>query len=299
MLLPPAHLGGLRVFYLERQGPLRSLSTLMEETLAADPGFALVRAAAPERLVTSEGEYAAVVDLQGTLGGAHASDEDEPEDARPVQRSVGAVFGEDFSTWLDVVCVKPELFAEARALARQLLMSEQLCLGVRRRRFLFAPPSGWHAMADGLIARFYPPGYPKENAVVTVWPAQPLDSASLGWHEQVLRGVLHPNEPDAEAELGDGPHRLSLSHGLSHGLTGLWSRMRLQGPGGQRRRRTVATFQDRLYGYALTCESPESLAAERQHQVLLAVASSVQPLPGAQLAGPPAKSSQILKMWGY
>lgn len=297
MLLPPPHLSGLRVFYLERQGPLRSLSTLMEETLAADPGFTFGSAATAERLVTGEGEYAAVIDIQGTLGGAPAAengDEGEEEHSRPVQRSVGAVFGEDFSTWLDVVCVKPELFDEARALARQLLASEQLCLGVRRRRFFFTPPSGWHPMANGLIARFYPPGYPRESAVVTVWPAQPLESAGIGWHEQVLRGTLHPNEPDADAELGDGPHRLTSAHGLA----GLWSRVRVQTTGGQRRRRTVATFQDRLYGYALTCESPESITAERQHQVLLAVANSVQPIPGAQLAGPPAKSSQILKMWG-
>lgn len=281
----------MRVFYRERQGPLRSLSTLVEETLAADPGFTFTSAAPAERLVTAEGEYGAVVDVLGTLGDAGDEDGDAPQ----VQRSVGAVFGEDFSTWLDVVCVKPELFDEAQSLARQLLTGEKLCLGIRRRRFFFTPPSGWHSQADGLIVRFYPPAYPKESAVVTVWPAQPLASAGLGWHEQVLRGVLHPTEPDADAELGDGPHRLTSSHGLA----GLWSRVRVTAPGGQRRRRTVATFQDRLYGYALTCESPESVAAERQHQVLLAVANSVQPIPGAQVAGPPAKSDQILKMWGY
>jgi hypothetical protein len=116
----------------------------------------------------------------------------------------------------------------------------------------------------------------------------------------VLRGALrtgdvaidtqHTSEPAAV----DGPHRLTSSQGQQ----GLYSRQRLgRRPGELALQRTLVTFQDRTYGYALCLDTPEQLAGERSQQVLLTVASSVQLLPGAQLAGPPTRSDQVLKMW--
>ncbi len=58
--------------YRERLRPLRPARVLVRET-AVPRGFVTTRVGAPIRLITDEGEHAALIEVDGTLGGPSPS----------------------------------------------------------------------------------------------------------------------------------------------------------------------------------------------------------------------------------
>ena len=82
VLLPPGGLAHGTIRYQERVRPLRPVRDLV--AALAPPGWIERRRGAIERIVTAEGEHAALVTSEGML------------DGRPVERTYGFVLADDF-----------------------------------------------------------------------------------------------------------------------------------------------------------------------------------------------------------
>src|SRR5262249_48466528 len=146
----------------ERVRPLGRIGALVREHLAAEPQFTdWVLPDAAERLVTTEGEHAALVTLRGRERGA------------PAQRDLGFVFGDDFYAAVLGQCFDEARFGELTAKVRGLILADSHALGVRRRRFEYAPPPDWEPIVENLVTDWYPPGYPAEGVILTVFAANP------------------------------------------------------------------------------------------------------------------------------
>ena len=65
-----------------------------------------------------------------------------------------------------------KLFAKDPDLTRpeDALLAESLELGVRRRRFEYTAPAQWQPLPAGLMTEWFPPGFPGDVAVLTVYP---------------------------------------------------------------------------------------------------------------------------------
>src|SRR6185312_3415088 len=115
-------------------------------------------------------------------------------------------------------------------------------LGVRPRRFLYTPPPGWRAQANGLSAVYYPAEFPQVVAHLTVPPAEPLRRPVLAVYAAIVQ---------ADAALGlvteqeFGPDPISSEHGLRGRQ---WYTI-LKAPSRVRQFRYVILFQDEHYTY--------------------------------------------------
>src|SRR5882672_8803921 len=116
VLAPPQGKGRGRIHYSERHRPIRRVRDLVSG-FERDPRFRIVRVGAPERMITNEGEYAALVTVDGTLL------------EKPVQRTVGYVFGDDFYDEIDGLALEPEEFDRFARHVRQLVLTNDLVLG--------------------------------------------------------------------------------------------------------------------------------------------------------------------------
>jgi len=85
------------VTYVERRRPLARVSAVVAE-LERDFRFRMTRVGVPERLVTAEGEYGAVVTVDGLLLEA------------PVQHTLGFVFMDDSFSVIDGLALHPGHF---------------------------------------------------------------------------------------------------------------------------------------------------------------------------------------------
>jgi hypothetical protein len=148
--------------YDERLYPLLSPPELLAAQLSRMSGFAPRSQSAFERLVTDEGEYAAVVTVEGELANADA------------RLEVAWVIGDDCYAQLLLLVKRREYFEEAHAVARQLVMSDRQLLGIRRRRYLYDAPAGWRSAARiGLRTDWFSGEDAASSSVITVWPAFP------------------------------------------------------------------------------------------------------------------------------
>jgi hypothetical protein len=272
-LYPPE--GGGRIRCYERVRPLRRMSELVTFVVERDPAFriAAVRDAAP--LVTSEGEHGAWVRVVGTRDGA------------PSTRFVGAVFAEDFAAVIDALVVDPARTGRLEAIASELVLGLSLGLGVRRRRYLYQPPAGWRALPSGLVAHWYPPGFPSDPTTLAVAPAEPSSDGVSA----VFEGFLA-----SEVERGhalDGPYD-DAELVTDAGLRGRrWSMaMRTAGPG-EPSYRDLAAFAAPPYAYSMRMETGAGRLAEHR-ATFTAVARTIAPVPAPgerhamALATPPA-----------
>ena len=151
--------------YRERVTPIRSFPKLLHEALAEDAEFEIGEKSKITRLYTDEGEYAALIVVRGMFRG------------RAIAHIVSAVFADDFSTLLDAR-VEAEFIDEYSQLVLELTKADRLELGIRRRRYGFVPPAGWHPIPGiGLEIALVPPNYPALHASITMYPAQPLVDA--------------------------------------------------------------------------------------------------------------------------
>jgi hypothetical protein len=165
VLVPPGGASRGRIKYGERLAPVATFADWLARTLG--DGFREERRTARETLSTREGEFAARVVVDGHWLG------------EPARRCIGAVLGDDAIALVDALALGDEERAGWDALSRELLAGVTLRLGVRRRRFPFAPPRGWLGLASGLSVTYYPPGYPADASQLTVHPAAPHLGATV------------------------------------------------------------------------------------------------------------------------
>jgi hypothetical protein len=266
-LTPPegAHCGAIR--YEERLRPLLPVRALIAEAQARDPSFRTTAVRGPERLVTTEGEHAALVVLDGNLAGVGA----------PVQRCIGYVFGDDFYARVAGLSLRADQFARFEDQVRKLVRGDQHFLGVRRRRFLFTPPAGYFGVERTFLhAYYYAPGFPREHAIICVYPAIPIGM----WQADDLPRHLRPIHGLAVEDITGPFARSTASLG---GET--WE---LRGTLDDRQRvvRTLVVLHDDRYAYPLSLDAPAS-----RHAAHLArfneVVDSVQRIPGPGTTGTP------------
>lgn len=253
--------------YRERMRPLHPVGRLVEEYLALEPHFVAGKAAIVERLVTEEGEHAALTTLAGT------------EASRAVQHDLGFVFGDDFFATVRGRCFVESRFAEVTAIVRQLVIGDSHGLGVRRRRFEYTPPAGWEPVVDTFVTDWYPPGFPAESILLTMRPASPRTLGPL----ELLMHTVH--------ELSVGGHVVEIetpaSPAPTHGpLSGVQVTFRVRPAGAATVLKQITILQDALYTYVVevTASDAGRLAA---HAALTAdVVASIRPVPHAQGAKP-------------
>ena len=252
LLLPPAGAEVGAVRYVERLRPLGRAVDLVRAA-PAPQGFHETRLGRPERLITAEGEHAAFVVSEGTIAGVL------------VERPFGFVFGDDFCSRIAGVALGPAGFAPMRAAVRDLTLADRHELGVRRRRFVYAPPPGWHGLAGLFDATWYPRDYPAARAAITVCPAVP---AQDGLCAALLDAVL-AGRPLAEMQAG-----AVVQVSTRAGLTGLRWRLRRSAE----LETEVVLLEDATYVYAMRLDAAAGFAAARA--AFDAVVASVEPLPG-------------------
>lgn len=173
---PPRGGGRIRVY--ERLHPVMPASQVVARVLADDPAYRIARVGRATPLVTSEGEHGAWVAVDGMRDGAW------------VRRAIGMIFADDFVVAFDVLAVNPERWDELDLAARELVVSYELGLGVRRRRYIYTPPPGWTSLARGLVGYFYPPGFPRDPTLLVAYPATPASElASPRLREELADGI--------------------------------------------------------------------------------------------------------------
>jgi hypothetical protein len=256
------------IHYRERVRPLRRLGAIVDEIVAATPGFAAERVGAPERLLTVENEHAALVTVSGVQDGAAA------------QRDLGIVFGDDFFAAVGGLCLRAERRGELTALVRDLVRKDLQMLGIRRRRFEYAAPPGWAPLARDLLVEWYPPGYPRDRTVLRVHPAYPIanapasvDAAKIGRHVRKRGGAAEDPRPRAiatPAGLRGWGYRLCIEEAVA---------------------REIVVLDDARYRYLIELSSSE---LGRHAQALEAVVASVVPIPAN---GVTDHASDLLAYW--
>src|SRR6185295_441941 len=106
-------------------------------------------------------------------------------------------------------CRQPDQAEAFGAVVRELTLGDVHLLGVRRRRFVYTPPEGWHGLAQLFEATWYPTDYPLRDLSLTVTPAVP----AIGG---LARGLLAAIAGDASPEraLLEPPRDVELPSGL-------------------------------------------------------------------------------------
>lgn len=242
----------------DRQAPLRSARDLAT-ALGTGARFTDVEDAPIERVITAEGEYAAVTQLAGT------------RDGKRIVRCLGFVFGDDFYTQLDGTAADPDRMAVVSRAVRELTRCYSLGLGeARRRRFLHESPVGWTGCARGLVTRWIPPGFPADSTTLTVFPARPVKESVAGALDRELHEVSWAGFEKLEPH-----HTMAIKN--RHGLSGIAVRVTGRAPGGPVRRHDLVALEDARFVYLMRLESAADSAVVRQefHQVW----QTVEPLP--------------------
>jgi hypothetical protein len=260
-LTHPAGSEAGRIIYRERMGPLRPLRVLLRDFLEVTPTFTDVSVGTPERLVTLEGEHAALVTLRGR------------ERDAPAVRALGFVLTEDFFSCTSGLTVRPE--EGLVDTVRRLVVADSLALGVRRRRFDYAPPEGWEPVVHGLISEWYPPEFPNETAYISVYPATPW-IAGVRTLADIGAGKTSQREP---------PERVAATSGLA----------------GEAHRYVVADLHRELvllddvrYSYALQLSARSAPLFARHRFAFRALVASIEPVP---LPSPELTPAHMARLW--
>jgi hypothetical protein len=266
-LAPPAGEGVAGVRYVERARPLRRMGSIVE-SLASASGLADAQVSAPERVVTLEGEHAAIATVVGTA------------DGRPRTHVVGCVFLDDFHSLVDGVSLRPDHDALIAQKVRHLVVSDRHILGTRRRRYLFCKPTGWQGiLVPPFHAYFIARDHHKDAGILSVLPAVPHSPDAIA--ARLLQGAGAPDDYD----LSQGVP-VAAAPGLSGSLYTTTS---------PRLSTLVVVLRDQRYAYPLTLSTLPRLQ-ERHQRVLLEVARSVEPLPVAGAQADPGQAA-VLAMW--
>jgi hypothetical protein len=279
--------------YRERVRPLVPARVAVEELLGRTPRFAEPVLGKLESGVTAEGEYAAYVPIAGRVEG------------RPAHRAVGLVFGDDFYALLSGLCLATERVAEFTRLFRLLVHADSLGLGVRRRRYLYTPPPGWQGQARGLTTEWTPPGYPRAQSLIQVYPANPAAVELQVVFEQML---AEDRGTGFVVDKVVGPHPAGSAHGLIGKVWTVTGRfadrkgsasLRPRAGGavaapGPPAERNLVVFKDAHYRYALRFETLER-DKDTPRQRFVELVRSVRPIPTGSVAG--TKPNDLVGHW--
>ncbi len=255
-LRPPRERPVGEIRYREHSGPLKTARQITAERLAIPlPTFEATKVWEPERVTTVEGEHGAIVRIDGRLGGA------------PMRRVLGMVFGDHFTAMSDGLSIVEAHFDELEATARDLTQRTMLVLGVRRRRFLYRRPPGWQAVANLFVTKYLAPTFPRDRAMITVYPASPRGETP----HQMVKSILEEHEGRGLSTVLIGDAEQTA---LPNGMTG-WRWQISTGPSIVH----VAIFEDAKYVYPIRLDDvagalPENLAA---FEALCATIESLAP----------------------
>jgi hypothetical protein len=252
---------GARVRYYERLRPQPSFGKVVQRILASDLEFRVHHAGEMTKLVTAEGEYGAWIALDGRREGA------------PAKRFIAVVFMEEFATAIDVLALIPEHFARAEGISLELARAQRFEMTRRPRLFEYTPPPGWHGIASGSTATWYPLEFPRKLASIAVPPASSFAGG--------LEAAAEQGSSSVEAGLAIETRERSE---LSTPERGVVLTVRGTRPGVARpTQRELAIFvvADRAYRVRLEAMGDPAWLDE-VHAIFLGVASSIQPLPSSE-----------------
>jgi hypothetical protein len=248
------------VTYIERRRPLVRVSTVVAE-LEHDPRFRIVRAGKPERIVTSEGEYGAVVIVDGLLLEA------------PVQHTLGFVFMDDSFSLINGMALHPAQFGRFASHVKHLALNDFHMAGeMRRRRFFYEPPLGWGGIAKFLHTFWYPTDYPANRSKLIVIPAVPVPPGTKDYIDAIAAFQMPDSEGFALDSMSEA-RPLSTKNKLSGSLwEGLGRIGRVIGY------RDIQVLDDGRYAYPVILESPRDKHDENL-VLLRTLVDSIEPIP--------------------
>lgn len=231
-----------------------------------------------ERITTDEGEHAAVtrVDLRCALDRNFTV-------KQPAVALFGVVFGDNFMTSLDGLCLSPPHFDELHAIVRDLTQRTALMLGnPRRRRFVYQMPPGWQALERFWGTRYIPPEYPNVGAMITVHAATPASPSRAFvetlMHDQIDRGATITDIAPTE--------NMAITTNLSGGRWQFISQQR----DGTQRMHVIVELNDGRYSYKLKLDHAMGIA-DLVRPPFDALCASIEPVPtgtaGAETAVAP------------
>ena len=244
------------MFYAERVRPLRTIDVIVRELDGLLPWPLPIRSRSFEPLVTDEGEYAVLATLRDDAG---------------CERTVGVLFGDDFYSLcvgLPRVPAANELFATQ---VRACVAKDAHMLGVRRRRFAYARPPGWHGLLAGAFhAVWYPLSYPNHRSSLSVYPAIPMPadaSPAADMFAAIVASI------DGRVEASSKPVPV-----VEYGLAGTWASAVVRHVDGTSLHHDLVVLQDDRYVY------PVLLLAVASHhaadlEVLRDLLCTIQPIP--------------------
>lgn len=246
-LLHPEGADVARLLYRERMTPVRRVADLTRTILAGWPQIAFDVPRPIERLVTDTGEHAAIVTVTGR-------DQDVS-----VLCVLGFVVTDDFYSVLTGTSRTPDRFEALIALVHDLVRRDDHGLGIRRRRFEYAPPSAFQPRRHSLATEWLSPGYPADSTSIVVHPAIPHRSEPLA----ELLDALANESPQSE-----------LVATTDHDVGELSGTGRIVRNG--ELTRWFVVLRDELYAYPLELLTP---ALDLMHPTFAALVASIRPLP--------------------
>lgn len=172
-LISPEGVDAAGIRYTERVRPLRRIGDIVGGWLHRKSRIGDPVVGKPERLETVEGEHAAFVVIDAAF------------DGKPVQASLGVVFGDDFYALVEGFALRADLFASTAAKVRELTIEDRHALGQRRRRYEHAWLPGWQPIVRGFTTEWIAPYYPLSNGLVATYAATPVDP-----NDEAVAGAL-------------------------------------------------------------------------------------------------------------
>ena len=258
-LAHPAGARAAQVHYRERAGRPRRVGALARGILAAWPRLTVASFGPIERMLTAEGELAAVVGAECREGG------------RDVRVDLGFVLTDDFFTSIAGTCRDPALRPEVASVVRDLVRQDSLALGVRRRRFEYEPPTGWQPFRRSLATEWLPPEYPGHDTTLLAYPASPISVVG-----RLTFGSAHAHLEAHGCEVTEtGP----LEHGTTRRGVAFEAQDLVFRRGDEPPRTTrIAVLADGRYQYPLELRMHRTPDPAADRAVLAAVVESVVPM---------------------
>src|SRR5262249_42704455 len=148
----------------------------------------------------------------------------------------------------------------------QLARTDRLGLGVRRRRYGFSPPRGWHPVAGmGLDVVLLPPEYPALHGAITIYPAEPLAGVDPHAWENTHDQRVGIETADEVCQLAASP-----AWKRGKGLTGEeWSTVRQLPNSPGKIVRHFVVLRDERYFYAAKLETMDGPHLKRLHDTFV------------------------------
>jgi hypothetical protein len=277
LILTPIGGAGTVVEYVEVVRPLAEIAAVVDAVLARDPRFQVDAIAAPERLVTNEGELGALAIVDGHV------------DDRPARRAIGVTFADDHFALTSGLALEPDQRAALAGTVRALVIGDCHMLGVRRRPFRYEAPVGWRAHPRGFHETAW--RVPGAAAAITVWPAWPLGNGSPDDVAALVEGAASSPEFTIAQRVGPRP---------------AWGRSGLEGrawdfvgtaPGGRAELRAIAVLHDHRYVYPSRLEVVLDGPTPGHREAFLALVASIEPIPLPLGSAAAAPDGQVFSHW--